>query len=1206
MSDRVKLTPAQRAAAVERIGESIALRSGAGCGKTFVLARRFTELLLAARDEAPMSRIVALTFTEKAALEMSQRVRRMLSDLAGQRRSADRRRLLQWVEELPEARISTIHSFCAGLLRSHAVEAGVDPSFTVCADELLQGSLIDESVEQAVLAAVEARRADAASLLAEVPFDRLCEQVRRLVEGRAGCDPGDYTDPAETLRRWGESLSAAKRAAQERLAGDERLKQRIEDLLAAPCSDADDRLGLYRDEQLGILQVLVHEPDSWSAGTFARLNAKPGNVGRAAAWGGREQVMEVRRGTKDLVAEFQELAPCAAGPTELDEKAAAALATLATLAAEAERLYAARKRTRGMLDFEDLLVLTNRLLAGNARVRKALSDGIDQLLIDECQDINAFQVELLGRLIFAAPGAGPPPPGRLFIVGDAKQSIYRFRGAQVEVFQDLCRRFGADRQESLDLSFRTHAGGAAFVNHLFAPLMGETYAPIRARRRDCPPRPSVEILIADTPDSGAPGSAAEATAAQAAATAERIAEMVHSREQIVWDGDASTWRPAEYRDIAVLFARMTESPAYERALARRDVPYYVLAGTGFFRRQEVYDVLNALAVIDNPFDDIALFGTLRSGLFGLDDNALMHIAEAMEPPYLPHLMKRPAARMLPGMDAPQARALAFAVELLAALHASKDAVGIDHIIERLLVATGGEAVLLSQFQGRRMLGNVRLLLEQARSAAADGLALADFIAQMEEMVIRESRYEQAAVSCETEDVVRLMTVHRAKGMEFPVVVLGDLNFSRRGRTGDILNRSDWGLTYRLAGDGDGDDLPASFQTARNMERADQAREDVRRLYVAVTRHEDHLVLVGANHRDAEGRFLASDSCLRQLDDVLDITGALEGGRSEIPYGRGRFAAAVRVVAARPVRGGRPASRGRKVLDSAGSALQLADAIMRQGPATATPPRVGPLPAGIGRVELAVTALSEFAYCPMLYHWRHDLRVPLGAAPTAPGGGIGSAPLDAATVGTLLHRCMERLDFRHPQAPAALVQRALAEMDLAEVADAAAPAAELEGMLTTFRNEALWSELADARRSFRELDFVLDLPGRQAGAGAATLRGQIDMLYEDAGGAWHVIDYKSDRIGSEGLAAHVSRYELQMLAYAAAAARFLDSPPADAALYFLRSGETHRFNVTGAVLDDLAERIADLSAELIVSRRSGAFRRAEPDACEVCPYNVLCR
>ncbi|RPI61491.1 MAG: hypothetical protein EHM48_05560, partial [Planctomycetaceae bacterium] len=806
-----------------------------------------------------------------------------------------------------------------------------------------------------------------------------------------------------------------------------------------------------------------------------------GRGGSDKAWGGKGYAKIVRDHLKVLQSAVEPYAIFAEELGDADMQAAHALATLTSLSQRAVEIFTSAKRKRGMLDFTDLLHYSHRLLADNVEIRRAVRRQIEQLLIDECQDTDAFQATLLGLAIFADDAVGGEiPEGKLFFVGDAKQSIYRFRGAQVEVFEELCRRLGASKQIGLDLSFRTHQAGVAFANTLFAKLMGEDYTPIKAHRTLVPTPdrgPTVEILLASP--AGEIKSSGDAAKVQAAATAGRIAEMLAGSEKLVWDKAAGSWRPVQARDIAILFARMTTSLDYERELARRDIPYYVVAGTGFFRQQEVFDILNILQSIDNPFDDVAFFGMLRSAMIGLDDNALMHIARQFDPPYLPKMVEgncklqidfsehgRAAncklknkeeeeeeetkketahgrdARATHGQDAhatnnrgnnrelavsglteSQNTTIRFAVDLIGRLHRIKDAVGIDELIRRVLDATGYEAVLLSQFNGRRMLGNIRMIIEQARSASA--MALADFINQMRQRIMDESRYEQAAVAGEGENVVRIMTIHKAKGLEFPVVFLPDLNVARRKFSASLLNRSGWGLTYKFkpaaedeqaddddshgdsSGENAADDISIAYRLACHDENEDAAAEDIRRFYVAVTRHEDHLVLVGADWRTKDGNLRGTGSYLKMVDDVLGASAAIEAGQTTLKYGAANeYIAAVRkFTPPDPQYIPKIISPGEKAMASAMCAQDVLDTMPQSGGEVSANKYflASPPPLDTAGVEIAVTVLGDFAKCPMLYRWRYELRVPklddcvAGFLPGDTAVAQESSSLDAATL-----------------------------------------------------------------------------------------------------------------------------------------------------------------------------------------------------------------
>jgi len=1206
MTELPMLTARQAEAAVGRAGESLALTSGAGCGKTLVLARRFTELVLQAADadESPFDRFVALTFTDKAALEMVARVRAVLLDaLAKSKDARDRRRLAAWITELPAAHISTIHSFCASLLRRHAVEAGVDPNFAVCADPILAAQMQAQAAEEAVLSAVDNADDAAVNLLARAELARVVGDVRALMERRIAWVDQDYSDPADVLARWRRELPLRRREALERATADPALAEEVAELRAYPCADPSDRLAAFREEKLALVEKLRRRPESVTADDLKALREKPGSLGSAKAWGGGEPLKAFRRRLARLLEPLGELACWFEPLGQADSDAADCLAALMQLARDAIARYAKAKRQAGLLDFEDLIELTARLLRQDKSIRSALRKRLSQLLIDECQDTDAHQLKMFWSLL--AEGDSPPP-GKLFVVGDLKQSIYRFRGAQAEVFSRLCGRFGK-AQILLQRSFRTHRAGVALINSIFRRLMGRDYEPIVSSRKELPPAPAAEILLADP---GPNPSAGTANAAQADLLAQRLTEMIGS-ERLVFDRQGQIWRPVRPGDVAILFARMTHSLEYERALRQRQVAYYVVAGTGFFRQQEVYDVLNALRAIDNPFDDVALFGTLRSALFGLDDNVLLHVADACRPPYFDKLASE---AVLGRLGEPQRRQLRFARELLGDLARCKDALGPAGLIERLLTATGYAAALLSEFQGRRKLGNVHRLLETARSAqAAGGLALADFLARYGETELAEFRFEQAPVVGESDDVVRLMTIHKAKGLEFPVVIVPDLNAGRQASRQDMIFRPDWPVAYRPPrplGQGQDEAKPTAFRLAEMAERVEEQAEDIRKLYVAVTRHQDYLILLGADWRRSDGAFQAPGGFLARLDAILGIAEALDRGQDRIELGEGFSARLARIkpAAASPGRRGRPL--GKRLAAEAKGPDGLADALVGAGK-PGDLPLVGPLvgPAGEAAApagKIAATALADFEHCPMLYRWRHELRVPV-RAPSEVRGRSGVRGLDAATAGTVFHRCMELADVDRIAAAdradltehaRALAGRVAAEMDLD--AESGPIAEELAAMLDRLAGRPLLRRLRDARQRLAELSFLYR-------TGALDVAGQIDLLYQDADGVWHVLDYKSDRLEKEHLASHAARYELQMRLYLAAAGRHLAGETvADATLYFLRSGLEHRFPAGQVGQAGFQRRLVELGRRLTRCRRTGRYDRRGDGLCRRCPYRDLCR
>jgi ATP-dependent helicase/nuclease subunit A len=501
---------------------------------------------------------------------------------------------------------------------------------------------------------------------------------------------------------------------------------------------------------------------------------------------------------------------------------------------------------------------------------------------------------------------------------------------------------------------------------------------------------------------------------------------------------------------------------------------------------------------------------------------------------------------------------------------------------------------------------------------------------MDEQILNESRYEQAPAAGENDEAVRLITIQKAKGSEYPVVFVPDLNVGNQPIKDSTLNRLDMGLVTKIqpgsqaeANDDEDDQssqeqaLPRSFAVARWLEDMDQRQEVLRKYYVALTRHEDYLVLVGADWRNKAGGLRAEESFLARLDGLFDIGDALRNG-GEIRYHDGGDEFVASVFSQSPRRAywttGRGETPGEAMLSQADDAQALEEgleelAARAQGD---NMPLLGPLSNSPGPVELAATALVEYAKCPAMYHWRYELRAPIPDCANARPGlvndgldDISKAPkdmpvhrLDPMTIGTLLHGCMEFVDFATPQRADSLLARALARLGTEEAENLGnldALVEDLETMLMKFRSSELGQTLASLDRQdiHREVDFVSEF-------GQARVRGQIDLLYR-SGGRWHVVDYKSDDVSAraDALEAKARQYEMQMLIYAQAVARYTAELPAGATLYFLRTGRTWSFDITPAALEEVMGRVESLARELLASGRSGEFRKCGRADCDYC-------
>ena len=575
---------------------------------------------------------------------------------------------------------------------------------------------------------------------------------------------------------------------------------------------------------------------------------------------------------------------------------------LARVAGRARGEFAAVKRRRGALDFDDLLLLTRDLLRDDARaVLDELSRRYQLILVDEFQDTDPIQDEIVRR-IAGDDFAG----GRLFLVGDEKQSIYGFRGARPDLFAAYRAEFPPEGRLPLAENFRSRPGLLDFVNALFADAF-PAYEPIAAGKPDTLDA-SLSSIVFTWPDPegarGWPGQSLRAPEGQAGATppghedlapatrgrsasdtdrrepdaaarrrteAARLARLVKSwidDGRPVRDKDTNEPRPMQPRDVAFLFRTLNDVAPYEQALADEGLAYYVVGGSAFYAQQEVQDLINVLAVLDDPHDAVALSGALRSPFFAVSDEGLFWLSTVRRNDLFFGLTNADEST-LPDLAPDDRRRASRALELLARWRGRKDREPIARLVDRVLDESGFEAGLLGESLGDRKRANARKLVRMARKYDEHGgFALADFVARLRADLADPPREEQAATTGELGEVVRLLTVHKAKGLEFPVVVLPDLDRPADGPRDPVALHPELGPILNVTADDDPDADPDAddpkgslgWLVHRRLRQAEEAAEALRVFYVATTRARDLLVLSTSGEPDPKSRPRQHSDC----------------------------------------------------------------------------------------------------------------------------------------------------------------------------------------------------------------------------------------------------------------------------------------------------------------------------------------------------------
>jgi ATP-dependent helicase/nuclease subunit A len=1201
--------------------------SGAGCGKTSVLVERYIRFL----EEdlgLGLARLAAITFTDAAAAQMRDRIRKACrKHVEEARASGDTRAVQAWLDrywDVDVAPIETIHAFCGGLLRRYAIEAGVDPNFalldeaeaTFLVQEIVRRTL-EETLAQADTAPDEAA-ADLLAMLEHFTLDQAREMLAVIL--REEREVLQRVAAPVMARSDEEILRDLKKAVEEmalallRGAVETPTAKEAAATAARHCGATGDTLEEMRREALDEVRRLATARDAGQARAAAQrlidlINARPRSAKKWPSQDDFDAVKAALAAIKKAVKDAADAVPPFDPEAEAQHMALAR--AIYRTSARAIAAYQAAKQARSVLDFEDLQIRARDLLKNHERVRQECRKRFRAILVDELQDTNSLQFEIVDLLAGDEGGrrGAPLRPGAFFGVGDPKQSIYRFRGAEFEVFQRARNRVEEAGRKELNESFRLNPGTAGLVNRLFPPLMGDLYEPIQGMREQRNAAVGEILYVTDPAGDGFTSEAG--IAAEAARLAARLKELIEKQALTVQDED-KTWRPAGYGDVAILMRRMTHLHLYERALDSERVPYYVVAGRGFFKQQEVLDVLHLLRVLDDPSDDLHLAGVLRSPFFSVSDEGLYHLRSAGRPLFEAIAPSAGADRLA----TEDRRGLRRAAELLPAWAAAKDRMGLAALVDETIFGSGYAASAVGRFGGERAYANLRQMVELARHFEQEELySLGDYIDYVTDFMSSEMRAEQAPVEAPGAQAVRLMTIHKAKGLEFPIVVLPDLAHALQAPRNLFFLHSATGMAVRML-DEDGESRPsAAMALARNDALQADRAEAHRLLYVAISRTKDYLIF--ASHQSAmytdSGRETWFDALLGELNISLkpgSYTVQLPAGRQLLvsvqPPAREDAKHGDRRIGPRDLFvDGRLAWAGLQERGQQADGRTVQEAVEHIGPLVLT---------GRPPARITATALVTYRRCPAAYWWSEVLGV--DEPQPAPAGGPGSAGkgrADAAGAkakaaraeavqrlsprdwGRLSHRALELAVSPDAASLAGAVDGAIREI----APGPASAQGELRGRLTAvvqqFRAGEPGRRVAAARRVHRELPFVLTLDSSE-------IRGVMDLVFENADGRWEVLDYKASAPAPQKAEQAAVEYGLQLGLYALAAGRWLGRPVRQWTVYFLDAAKPLEHEVTAADLRAV-ETAARESLAGIASRRFTHERQTE--ACKMCRFQPLC-
>lgn len=1092
-----------RAAIRSELGATLFVEAGAGSGKTASLVARVVETVLV--DGVRLRDVAAVTFTEKAGAELRDRLRSAFEEAAatahGNGDTAAAVCAEEALDDLDGAAIGTLHSFAQRALAQHPIEAGLPPLIEVT-DEVGSQVAFDDRWTALRAALLEDEALRPTLLLALAAGVRL-EQLRSVAHAfngewdRLPAAVLDAGPPMAPVVRIDDALAAARD-----LAGWE-----------SECMTTDDNLfGHVLAVRAWADALEMGRDDETRLQRLADAEKLKSSHGQRANWPGCT-LDDIRAEIKSVKEEAARL---------LQQVIDGVLRVLAYRLALDTIAAAHARQAEGRLEFHDLLVLARELVRSERHgeeVRARLHDRYRRILLDEFQDADPIQIELAVRIAGGVAGGAddwrdvPVPDGSLFVVGDPKQSIYRFRRADITTYLDAQDRIG--RHVQLTTNFRSTPTVLDWVNTVFDRLITpepESQPPYRALQPDRADAPGgTHVLVLGREPHATGTKAPEVRDAEAAEVAAAIRTALADDWQ-VFDQRDDCWRPVRLGDIAVLVPARTSLPQLEQALDAADVPFRAEASSLVYRTPEVRDLLMTARAVDDPSDGLALVSALRSPLFGCGDDDLWTWKHAGGSFNLLAPIREEVSENHPVRDA---------VAYLKALHDDRNARAPSELLDRIARDRRMFEVAALGPRGRDVWRRLRFVIDHARAwSESEHGALRSYLGWARRQGDESARVAEAILPETDTDAVRVMTIHAAKGLEFPVVIVSGLSSRPGGGRGgiDVLWPRRGGYELRL-----GKSLQTGdFEAAKPIDEQMDYHERIRLLYVACTRARDHLV-VSLHRAD------------RPPPDASKYTNAeLLAGAAPPPTGE-------QPVLERPLPDRvtpAPATDGDVETFAAWSRRLEGVRAASARPSTVSASSLeGTEPAG-GKTVEAETAATRAG----LAKGPRDLDLPPWTK-----GRYGTA------IGRAVHGALQTVDL----ATGAGLGQAVAAQTLVE------GVLEHEGVVLELCRAALASDVvkrAAARQHWRETYVGTELPD------GTVLEGYVDLLYREDDGSLVIVDYKADGVPLAALEVRTRHYRPQMIAYAEALSRALGEPVTTAVLLFLRPEAAVERRVTVATDD----------------------------------------
>lgn len=785
------------------------VEAGAGTGKTTLLVSRILNLIRSGRAALPQ--IVAITFTEKAAEELKTRIKKQLQLQLDTEKSANvLQRIRSAYLDIEKSNINTIHGFCASILKQYAIEAGLSPEFSV-ADPGAFHKFIQQLWQRWLIEQIEEQNKCLYSLLLlGISFEKLEKIVQLLIHQR---DMRNIDKVDVDLEYFQQQLA--------KITDDLQAQQQH-------CTDQQDK-GYIAIEALKDKHAFLRQQPLEQFAYYVAHGIEIKSGGNQKNWEPPQILKEIKQQLKNL--------KILSETTRAHHNHNLVCDTISWLSAFFTTVEQ-KKQTQALVDFDDLLYRVKHLLQTHNEIRRQCQENFRYILVDEFQDTNDLQVEILFQLASADEELrdwqqAQLIPGKLFMVGDPKQSIYRFRGADIEIYETVKEILGAEHCLFITRNFRSTHGIIHWCNQVFSRLIVKPedgkyqpqYTALAPSREGAQIVNPIILISYDLEDE-------RAIEQEAKCVAESVRQVIDEKWTVFKDGREQT---VSYQDIAILFRRYTYVDLFEQVLSSSNIPYQVIGGKSSFNRIEVHSLLSLLRALINPNDTMSLIAALRSPIFCISDREILHYSQQG----LDYLSK-------PQTDT----RIAQVMRLLREFHLQLTAQTGYQWLQNLYQKTHILLTFASMQQGKQYVKTLQKILNFAKVMTLNNfMDWQNFIHWLSELdsLDNESQVE--------EDAVSIFSIHRSKGLEFPVVILADVAANIRELPYIIHDKPTDSIAVRLQR---GLLETQNYSAICDREKNRLVAEEKRLLYVAATRARDYLLIPVSGKKQGFLHFLHED------------------------------------------------------------------------------------------------------------------------------------------------------------------------------------------------------------------------------------------------------------------------------------------------------------------------------------------------------------